>query len=37
MKLWQKNYMLNEKIKAFVVGKNCLLDQPLVRFDYSYR
>lgn len=33
MKLWQKDYTPNEKIEAFVVGKDYLLDQSLVRFD----
>jgi len=33
MKLWQKDYTPNEKIEAFVVGKDYLLDQALVRFD----
>ncbi|MBU2462039.1 argininosuccinate lyase, partial [bacterium] len=33
MKLWQKDYTPNEKIEAFVVDKDYLLDQALVRFD----
>ena len=33
MKLWQKDYTPNERIEAFVVGRDYLLDQVLVRFD----
>ena len=33
MKLWQKNYVLNERIEAFTVGDDHILDQHLVKFD----
>jgi len=33
MKLWQKNYKLNEEIEKFTVGNDYLLDQKLVPFD----
>ncbi|MFH1536822.1 MAG: argininosuccinate lyase [Patescibacteria group bacterium] len=33
MKLWQKNYKLNEKIEEFTVGEDYILDQKLVKYD----
>ncbi|MCK5040152.1 MAG: argininosuccinate lyase [Candidatus Aenigmarchaeota archaeon] len=33
MKLWKKNYNLNEKIEKFTVGNDYLLDQKLVKYD----
>ena len=33
MKLWKKNYNLNEKIEAFTVGNDYLLDKKLVKYD----
>jgi argininosuccinate lyase len=33
MKLWQKNYKLNEEIENFTVGNDFLLDKELVKYD----
>lgn len=33
MKLWQKDYKLNEQIQDFTVGDDYILDQKLVRYD----
>ncbi|HLC45482.1 MAG TPA: argininosuccinate lyase [archaeon] len=33
MKLWEKNYKLDEKVEAFTVGNDYLLDQRLVKYD----
>jgi len=33
MKLWQKNYKLNEQVEDFIVGDDYILDQKLVRYD----
>ncbi|UCH72416.1 MAG: argininosuccinate lyase [Thermoplasmatales archaeon] len=33
MKLWQKRYILNEKIEKFTVGNDHILDQKLVKYD----
>ncbi len=33
MKLWQKNYKLNEEIEKFTVGNDYLLDKNLIKYD----
>jgi len=33
MKLWQKDYKLNEEIEKFTVGNDFLLDKNLVKYD----
>lgn len=33
MKLWQKNYKLNEEIEKFTVGNDYLIDKNLVKYD----
>ena len=33
MKLWDKNYTLNEQVEKFTVGNDYLLDQKLVKYD----
>ena len=33
MKLWQKNYNLNQAVEDYTVGNDYILDQKLVKYD----